>query len=81
MMSFMNATPNLNDVPHDLHPATVDLQGTRYRLTGPVDFPRRGLAYKDSHGTTSLVIEGVGKVGHIRADNVVPGTPEYQSAY
>ena len=32
----MNATPNLNDVPHDLHPATFDLQGTRYKLRSGV---------------------------------------------
>jgi hypothetical protein len=38
-MSFMNATPHINDVPHNLHPATVDLQGTRYKLTGYTTAP------------------------------------------
>ena len=38
-------------------------------------------SYKDSRCTASLVIEGVDKAGCIRADNVVPGSPEDQSAY
>jgi len=36
---------------------------------------------KDSSGTVSLVIEGVDKVGRLRADNVVPGSPDDQSVY
>jgi hypothetical protein len=134
LMSFIHENSiHSNDVPHDLHPATINLQGTRYKLTGYTTAPIRqeqettslrptlqqeidlldssakwalqnfscidngetiaraiqdstALAisdgsYKDSCGTASLVIERVNKVGRIRADNVVPSSPEDQSAY
>jgi hypothetical protein len=44
-MSFIHEiSTHSNDVPHNLHPANIDLQGTQYKLTGYTTRAREGFS-------------------------------------